>query len=340
MADSLKTKLALLCIGTLLGAGFGLGAAKIITHYRGAVPEGAAFESVDDLRRAMLARDDRDVRADDSVSLRSIIAPDPSDLIIYRLKPNLDVKFEGARVRTNSFGLRGPETTAVKPEGTLRVALLGDSFAFGWGVEEEAIFARVMERRLSEQLGRRVEVLNFGVPGYSTFQEVALFEDLGPQFDPDAVLVYFIENDFGLPFFIKNFAKDGALVNNRHFHELKDESEDTEAEAGHNQLLKNLNSNRVLERFSKSCAEKNLPLFLVVNPGKNWDKTEKRLWVVRRDPNITFLPIRDEVSKIIDERKLEPSQLRLKSDPHPSDIKHEILGSVMAEKLVPYLVGK
>ena len=339
--DSLRAKIILLLGGSLFGVVFGFAFYKAVIWYRGetVIPEGASFESVEDFRRAMLGRDDRDVHSDKSVSFRSIITPDESDRIIYRLKPNLDVVFEEAPVRTNSFGMRGPEISIEKPPGTYRIAIIGDSFTFGWGVEVEKSFVQVTERSLNASLSgkQKIEVLNFGVPGYSTFQEAALLESLGAQFKPDAVVVYFIENDFGLPFFIKNFAKDGVLVNNSHFHDLKDESEDTEAELGHVELQRNLDANRALRKLAEYCTEKGMKLFLVVNPGKNFEKTVKRLQRSRDVPNLTYITIREEVKAEIAAKGLTSSQLQLPRDPHPSAIKHAILGEALAAKLLPFI---
>jgi hypothetical protein len=110
------------------------------------------------------------------VSLRAIVRSHPSDSIIYTLKPDLDLNFVRARVQTNSCGMRSPERPIVKPPGVYRIALLGDSFAFGWGVEQHETFAQKLEDVLNKRSRGHVkfEVLNFGVPGYSTFQEVAL----------------------------------------------------------------------------------------------------------------------------------------------------------------------
>ena len=198
-----------------------------------------------------------------------------------------------------------------------------------------------MERSLNASLNGKpkIEVLNFGVPGYSTFQEAALLESLGAQFKPDAVVVYFIENDFGLPFFIKNFAKDGALVNNSHFNELKDESEDTEAELGHVEIQRNLDANRALRKLSEYCAGQNMKLFLVVNPGKNFEKTVKHLQRSRELPGLTYFSIREEVKAEIAAKGLSPEQLRLPRDPHPSAIKHDILGRALAAKLLPFITA-
>ena len=98
------------------------------------------------------------------------------------------------RIRTSSYGTRGPEFSFDKPAGTLRVAAVGDSFTFGQGVEEEEAFVQVAGARLREE-GLPAEVLNFGVPGHATPQSVALVRERVVPVAPDVVLVNVFAND-------------------------------------------------------------------------------------------------------------------------------------------------
>ena len=92
-------------------------------------------------------------------------------------------------VRINSRGFRGGEWTA-KTEGRKRVLVLGDSYAFGWGVAEEERFSDVLARRSDGW-----EVINAAVSGYATVQELLLLEDLAPEVRPDLVVCVFCKND-------------------------------------------------------------------------------------------------------------------------------------------------
>ncbi|HEX9295965.1 MAG TPA: SGNH/GDSL hydrolase family protein [Polyangiaceae bacterium] len=101
-------------------------------------------------------------------------------------------------VEIDGAGLRGPRRPLEKPPGALRIALLGDSFTEALQVNDEASYARVVERRLSELLGRPVEVLNFGVSGFGTAEEYLLLEHRVWRFSPDWVVVAFLTaNDVG-----------------------------------------------------------------------------------------------------------------------------------------------
>jgi lysophospholipase L1-like esterase len=75
--------------------------------------------------------------------------------------------------------------------------VIGDSVTFGSGVALGERFSDRLEVLLGERLGREVEVLNFGVGGYDTLQEVATLEDVGLRFQPDLVIVGYCVNDLG-----------------------------------------------------------------------------------------------------------------------------------------------
>ncbi len=89
--------------------------------------------------------------------------------LYYTLKPG-ECRFANrefdTRLRVNRAGVRDDEASLVAPE----VIVLGDSFAMGWGVEQDQSFPEVLERRL----GRRL--LNAGVPSYGTVREMQLMD--------------------------------------------------------------------------------------------------------------------------------------------------------------------
>jgi lysophospholipase L1-like esterase len=114
----------------------------------------------------------------------------------FELRPDSRVKAE-VEYRINAEGLRGPEVEVEKPEGVRRVAVLGDSIAFGYWVAEEDTFPRQLESMLNEAWddGTRIEVLNFGVPGYNLDQETEALRSRALPFAPDVVVVAFCLND-------------------------------------------------------------------------------------------------------------------------------------------------
>ncbi len=113
----------------------------------------------------------------------------------YRFKANQSEYAFGAQLATNSFGFRGPEWQLAKTPGTLRIALIGDSFAFGFGVEFDQTYGEQLANRLRALTDRPVEVLNFGVPGFNTVTELAVLRTCAFPFAPDLVLTLLVSND-------------------------------------------------------------------------------------------------------------------------------------------------
>jgi lysophospholipase L1-like esterase len=95
----------------------------------------------------------------------------------------------------NSRGVRGPEYSLRKPSDEYRIVILGDSFTEGYSVEFEELFSEILKRRLNEQAGRRFEVINLGVGGYSTDQELLLYQTEGRKYHPDLTVLMFHDND-------------------------------------------------------------------------------------------------------------------------------------------------
>ncbi|MCB0343935.1 MAG: SGNH/GDSL hydrolase family protein [Bdellovibrionales bacterium] len=334
----MRANLFLLLFSTTFSVMLGLYLARDMIWREG--PEGSTFESIGELRQKITERDERDVKSDRSVSLRSIIVPNESDYVIYELAPNLDVKFQGVRVTTNSFGMRSPERPQAKPAGTYRIALLGDSYAFGWGVEQDKIFAAEIERILNEdsEVSQKIEVLNFGVPGYSTFQEVTQFFSKGAAFDPDLVLVFFIDNDFGLPFFIKKLGSPAILAPSAQFRKMREAQTDRVERKKTSDFLGSINANDHLRKLADALEQKRIPLVLSINPRRSSALDEKRLPILRHHANLHYHPIKEAYKAYITEKGLSREQLTLPSDPHPNARRHGIYGRLLAAELKPYIL--
>lgn len=116
----------------------------------------------------------------------------------YALRPGAEGLWnsEGVTtyVRVNSDGLRDREHAKQKPQDTLRVAVLGDSYAEALQVPAESAFWSVAERGLEGCAavgGRKVEFINFGVSGFSTARELILLRAQVRQYSPDVVVLLF-----------------------------------------------------------------------------------------------------------------------------------------------------
>jgi tetratricopeptide (TPR) repeat protein len=94
---------------------------------------------------------------------------------------------------TNSHGQRDVERAIDKQPGTERIILLGDSVVEGERLRD---IDDLMSRQLERLFDDGTEVLNFGVSGYCTRAEIELLETKGLRFDPDVVVLVFVDNDF------------------------------------------------------------------------------------------------------------------------------------------------
>jgi hypothetical protein len=99
--------------------------------------------------------------------------------------------------RTNGQGFRGGAPTAVHPAaGTFRVLCLGDSFTFGAGVRDEEAFPAQLGAALSQAWpGRKIEVINAGVPFYDIGDALSYFREKGRLLKASVVVYQFYDDD-------------------------------------------------------------------------------------------------------------------------------------------------
>lgn len=126
----------------------------------------------------------------------------------------------------NSHGFRGPELFAPKPDHLFRIAVLGDSFIEAFQVDDADSFCRQLQQQLSRNSDpdfrrRTFEVINCGVSGYGTGQQLQMLKHHVLPLAPDAVLLAFypendirnnlrsLERDEARPYFVPD--RDGNL---------------------------------------------------------------------------------------------------------------------------------
>jgi hypothetical protein len=146
----------------------------------------------------------------------------------FSLRPNAagwNVSENEVYVRINSDGMRDHERPISRPPGTLRVALLGASETEGRQVPLDKGFAAVLNRHLNQALGpsgHPVDVLNFGVNGYTFSQDYLTLHNHVWKYDPQIVVLLlavpniqkntrelFWGDDPRIPFYV---LKNGQLV--------------------------------------------------------------------------------------------------------------------------------
>jgi lysophospholipase L1-like esterase len=130
------------------------------------------------------------------------------DMLITELDPTLLFRNRrGLSIRTfnknvpvtiNRSGFRGPDVSRGKPAGTYRIVALGDSSTFGYGVADDETFCSRLGPLLngdSKLAGRKYEVINAGVIGYTSLQGLRLLRDRILGLNPDCLVVSYAIND-------------------------------------------------------------------------------------------------------------------------------------------------
>ncbi len=116
-------------------------------------------------------------------------------LLGWKLKPNAQGDFFSGefdvRIKNNKQGLRMDREISQKKTQKYRIAFLGDSFVWGYGVADSARVSEQLEKNL-----KNTEIINFGVSGYGTDQYYLQLNARVLQFNPDMVIVGFYVNDF------------------------------------------------------------------------------------------------------------------------------------------------
>lgn len=137
-------------------------------------------------------------------------------------------------IKINSDGLRDHEHSRQKPADHLRIAVIGDSYAEAFQVPMENAFWAVMQERLQgcqALAGQKVEVINFGVSGYGTAQELITLRRHVWDYSPDIIILTMTTNNdvtdnsrslkkSDVPYFVYrdgNLVLDDSFQNSRTF---------------------------------------------------------------------------------------------------------------------------
>jgi lysophospholipase L1-like esterase len=96
----------------------------------------------------------------------------------------------------NSLGLRNKEIF-LKEKNTYRILYLGDSLVWSGDTSAGKLYTEVIESNLNNVFDGswKVEVINAGIPGYTTYQELEFLKIYGLDMEPDMVILGFVFND-------------------------------------------------------------------------------------------------------------------------------------------------
>ncbi len=213
----------------------------------------------------------------------------------YRYKPgSRTVSLHGIPININSLGLRDKECDQRKGEKAYRILVLGDSSTLGYGIRIEETFSERIEEILIRTDTASYEIINAGVSGYNTRDELNYLVHYGLDLHPDMVIMGLMTNDFtvrSLELDIKNGIGIGsgsnlrlspavkkilrrsklyvflawARVEIRHRYKKRDF---TKAEKTSDLGELWTSYSKVVDRLVSVCADNKMPLFIIAIPSR------------------------------------------------------------------------
>lgn len=127
--------------------------------------------------------------------------------LFWKFSPNWRGKRSGVSWNSNSFGLRDVEFPMKKPSNTFRILSLGESGACGTNVELGETYSKQLEKLLNRDNNNpelQFQVINAGMPSYTSFQGLIYLKRYGLKFQPDLIMTYFVSSDDLPSYFIRN----------------------------------------------------------------------------------------------------------------------------------------
>ena len=109
---------------------------------------------------------------------------------------------------TNSYGLRGSEFSEKKNDVDFRIFAVGGSTTYGGGVSDNETWPSQLQQTVNENiLDRKIEVINAGISGAKSWNELELVKNKLVNYQPDLIIIYDGWNDY-------NQDNDTDIVNN------------------------------------------------------------------------------------------------------------------------------
>ncbi|HYY40077.1 MAG TPA: SGNH/GDSL hydrolase family protein, partial [Nitrososphaera sp.] len=126
-----------------------------------------------------------------------ILRREPPTMVVASENQKLVYELNKAYKGINSFGMRDKEIDISEIKDLYKITVIGDSHAYSINVQNiEDTFPYRIEEYLNQNIGQRlVKVLNFGVPGYNTAQELEVLQTNAFMFEPQMVILQYCIND-------------------------------------------------------------------------------------------------------------------------------------------------
>lgn len=214
--------------------------------------------------------------------------------------------------RLNSLGFRFSEVPAAPRPDVLRIACLGDSITFGMGVHERDTFAAQLQHRLETACDVPVEVLNFGMIGYSTFEESALYSQVVTLYRPQMVILTMFWNDH------IRIAEEVELGQKSDPSTYYLEVADLAATRSYDECAEEV------ERLNRKCLKDGARLIVMAFNTEDNVHWRKMVETMQRRLTPLKVPFLELWPAVHAEGITQKQMIAHPSDPHPSDLVHHL----------------
>ncbi len=259
-------------------------------------------------------------------------ADDPSPIWIPNSLQKIDKKindYNWRLAKLNPYGFTDLTRNVEKKPGTTRIAILGDSVIWGYGLPYEQVWSHKLEKMIIEKY-KNFEIMSWGLSAWSTMDELSFLEKHGIKYDIDTLIVGFVDNDPDMgeipiktyPWqknilikILKIFFPDSISFIASYTNNLltKYVYTDYQYENWVKELYSNknlLNYLEILQDFSIFCNSKNIKLILVLTP-QRYDESIReefnKIIPLLEQANIKYLNLFPAVKK--DLRHINPRKL-------------------------------
>ncbi|MBL7056148.1 SGNH/GDSL hydrolase family protein [Candidatus Woesearchaeota archaeon] len=248
----------------------------------------------------------------------------------------------GNSIKINSKGLRDNEYDYKKLAGTYRILVIGDSITFGFGVDQNKTYPKILESLLNQNKinNKDIEVINLGIGNYNTLQELEFLKVEGIRYDPDEIILGWFIND------AEYTQKERSSFFRKHsytytyFLALKAKSRFLYGEGYESYYKKLYEDNKfkeyklILSSLLNYINKNNITLNVLLIPE------------LHDLENYSFVKIHDEIIKFFEEKKVtvidgkpsfETNNSQIfwvaKDDAHPNEEGHKILANLLYKEL-------
>ncbi len=259
------------------------------------------------------------------------------------LVPAISTTFKGYRFSTNRWAMRDRDYERLKPANTIRLGIVGGSYVAGSGVNDHEVFDELAENEFNRRksLEKKLELLNFSIPGYHLLHCMYRFEHKAIDFDLDGLLL--VTHSVDLNRLSKTLLRIGEFLNSENegmpfpFLEpyFKDDSLNislSDKKILFREQLPMLK--RILtqsyEYLASKCAEKGIQPILVYWPRTRKDAEEGYEFVIETAKAAGFRYI--DLSEAYGNLKKEEITVA-RWDQHPNKLAHRKIADLLLQKL-------